>query len=88
MTYTFTPEKLAVSTETSPVEEERRVCWPWRLRHLADEAQRRFVRHPKGGNCTRCRRDVAVYGPGQPICIYCNIDDGVTEDQPLAGCTP
>jgi hypothetical protein len=58
------------------------VCWPWRLRDLAQ-----LDHHPKGGICADCRKDVAVPRDVQGVvyCLYCGMDRGLVEmiDEPV-----
>lgn len=52
------------------------VCWPWHLWFLAPNDG-----HPRGGECSGCGRSVAVprAAVGDPLCLYCGIDQGVVE---------
>lgn len=52
------------------------VCWPWHLRDMAE-----LDHHPRGDNCMRCRRDIAVPrdADGDAVCLYCGMDLGLVE---------
>lgn len=57
------------------------VCWPWHLWFLAVNDG-----HPRGGDCRRCGRDVAVPRSAKrdPICLYCALDVGLIDEADTA----
>lgn len=59
------------------------VCWPWRLRDMAE-----LDHHPRGGECKHCRRDIAVPrdAVGDVVCLYCGMALGLVEmvERPIA----
>jgi hypothetical protein len=49
-------------------------CYAWEHRHLSIYFPKQ---HPQGGNCADRGRDVAVFKPGRPVCLYCGLDSGL-----------